>query len=239
MVKVNFVTARHKRRKKVLKLAKGYFGSKSNLYKTANEQVMRSLQYAYRDRKQKKRNFRKLWITRINAGCKNNNMRYSEFIHGLLLAKVEVNRKILSDMSCNHPEMFIDYIKLSQRSLKEEKNNIKEIKQNKEVIEKQEKQKVLKEEENNIKEIKQNKEVVEKQETQKVNNKQAVKKEDISNLDSVKTEKQENKSEDIEKKLENTLLSELKILAKKYEIKNINKFKKSDLISLLKEKMLI
>jgi large subunit ribosomal protein L20 len=117
MVKINFVNARHKRRKKILKLAKGYVGSKSTLYKTAHEQVMRSLQYAYRDRRQKKRNFRKLWITRINAGCVSHNISYSQFIHGLLLAKVEVNRKILADIAYQEPNMFTSYVELAKEYL--------------------------------------------------------------------------------------------------------------------------
>ena len=83
-----------KRRKKVLKLAKGYFGSKHLLYRTANEQVMKSLTYAYRDRKQRKRNFRKLWIARINAAARLNGMSYSRLIDGLNKANVEVNRKM-------------------------------------------------------------------------------------------------------------------------------------------------
>lgn len=86
-----------KRRKRVLKLAKGYFGSKHTLYKTANEQVMKSLQYAYRDRRQKKRDFRKLWITRINAAARMNGLSYSKLMHGLKLAGIEVNRKMLAD----------------------------------------------------------------------------------------------------------------------------------------------
>lgn len=121
MVKVNFVTARHKRRKKILKLAKGYFGSKSVLYKTAHEQVMRSLQYAYRDRRQKKRNLRKLWITRISAGCLNNDIRYSQFMHGLLLSKIEINRKILADIVHNEPQMFSNYVDLSKKALENKK----------------------------------------------------------------------------------------------------------------------
>ena len=86
-----------KRRKRVLKLAKGYFGSKHTLYKTANEQVMKSLQYSYRDRRQKKRDFRKLWITRINAAARMNGLSYSKLMHGLKLAGIEVNRKMLAD----------------------------------------------------------------------------------------------------------------------------------------------
>ena len=86
-----------KRRKRVLKLAKGYFGSKHTLYKTANEQVMKSLQYAYRDRRQKKRDFRKLWITRINAAARMN---------GLKLAGIEVNRKMLADLAVSDAAAF-------------------------------------------------------------------------------------------------------------------------------------
>ncbi|MGM1458969.1 MAG: 50S ribosomal protein L20 [Columbia Basin potato purple top phytoplasma] len=127
MVKINFVTARHKKRKKILKLAKGYVGSKSTLFRTAKEQVMRSLQYAYRDRRQKKRNFRKLWITRINAGCLNNNISYSKFIHGLSLSKIEINRKMLADMAYNEPQMFFNYVNLSKKAL-EQKNLNKEEK---------------------------------------------------------------------------------------------------------------
>lgn len=117
MVRINFVTARHKKRKKILKLAKGYVGSKSTLFRTAKEQVMRSLQYAYRDRRQKKRNFRKLWITRINAGCLNNNISYSKFIHGLALSKIEINRKMLADMAYNEPQMFVNYVNISKKAL--------------------------------------------------------------------------------------------------------------------------
>ncbi len=106
-------TAR-RRRKKILKLAKGYFGSKRTLYRTAHEQVMRSLSYAYRDRKQKKRVFRKLWITRINAAAKLNNMKYSVLIHGLALANVEVNRKVLADLAVNDPAGFQAYCNLAK-----------------------------------------------------------------------------------------------------------------------------
>jgi large subunit ribosomal protein L20 len=103
-VKGGYTTRR--RRKKVLKLAKGYFGSKHALYKTANEQVMRSLRYSYRDRKQKKRQFRKLWITRINAACRLNDVSYSRFIYGLNKAGIELDRKILADMAMNDAAAF-------------------------------------------------------------------------------------------------------------------------------------
>ena len=95
-----------KRRKRVLKLAKGYFGSKHTLYKTANEQVMKSLQYAYRDRRHKKRDFRKLWITRINAAARMNGLSYSKLMHGLKLAGIEVNRKMLADLAVSDAAAF-------------------------------------------------------------------------------------------------------------------------------------
>lgn len=115
-VKSGFVSRR--RRKKILKLAKGYFGSKRTLYKTANEQVMRSLNYQYRDRKQRKRDFRKLWITRINAAAKLNGMKYSTLIHGLSLAHVEINRKVLADIAVNNPEDFKMYCEIAEEALK-------------------------------------------------------------------------------------------------------------------------
>src|SRR5690554_1959626 len=97
-------TIHRARRKKVLKLAKGYFGSKHRLYRTAKEQVMHSLSYAYRDRRQKKRDFRKLWITRINAACRENNISYSKFINGLNKAGITINRKMLSEIAIDNPE---------------------------------------------------------------------------------------------------------------------------------------
>lgn len=109
-------TAR-RRRKKILKLAKGYFGSKSTIYRTAHEQVMRSLRYAYRDRKQKKRHFRKLWIQRINAAAKLNDMKYSKLIHGLILANVQINRKMLADLAVANPEAFTAYVKIAKDAL--------------------------------------------------------------------------------------------------------------------------
>ncbi len=102
------------RHKKVLKQAKGYFGSKHRLYKTAKEQLMHSGQYAFRDRKQKKRDFRKLWITRINAACRQNDISYSRFIEGLTKAGVEVNRKMLSEIAINDPKMFTEFVKIAR-----------------------------------------------------------------------------------------------------------------------------
>ncbi|MED4603393.1 50S ribosomal protein L20 [Paenibacillus validus] len=103
-VKGGFIRTR--RRKKILKLAKGYFGSKHRLFKTAKEQVMKSLLYAYRDRRQKKRDFRKLWIVRINAAARQNGLSYSKLMHGLKLAGVEVNRKMLADLAVNDISAF-------------------------------------------------------------------------------------------------------------------------------------
>ena len=101
------------RHKKVLKAAKGYFGSKHRLYKTAKEQLMHSGQYAFRDRKQKKRDFRKLWIARINAACRANNISYSRFIEGLTKAGVEVNRKMLSEIAINDEKAFAELVKVA------------------------------------------------------------------------------------------------------------------------------
>ena len=102
------------RHKKVLKEAKGYFGSKHRLYKSAKEQLMHSGQYEFRDRKQKKRDFRKLWITRINAACRQNDISYSRFIEGLNKAGVEVNRKMLSEIAINDPKMFSEFVKVAK-----------------------------------------------------------------------------------------------------------------------------
>lgn len=99
MARVKGAMMTRKRRKKILKLAKGYYGSKSTLFKTAKEAVYKSGRYAYIGRKQKKRDFRKLWITRISAGCKQNGLNYSRFMHGLKAAGIELNRKMLSEMA--------------------------------------------------------------------------------------------------------------------------------------------
>jgi len=105
------------RHKKVLKAAKGYFGSKHRLYKTAKEQLMHSGQYAFRDRRQKKRDFRSLWITRINAACRENEISYSRFIEGLNKAGVEVNRKMLSEIAISNPEIFAELVKQAKLGL--------------------------------------------------------------------------------------------------------------------------
>lgn len=106
MARVKGAMMTRKRRKKVLKLAKGYFGGKSRLFKTAKEAVMKSGQYAYIGRKQRKRNFRQLWITRISAACRMNGMNYSTFMNGLKKAGVELNRKMLSEIAIADPAAF-------------------------------------------------------------------------------------------------------------------------------------
>ena len=106
MARVKGAMMTRKRRNKALKLAKGYWGAKSKHFKMANEQVMKSLTYAYVGRRLRKRDFRRLWITRISAACKNNGMNYSTFMHGLKLAGVEINRKMLSEMAIYDPTAF-------------------------------------------------------------------------------------------------------------------------------------
>lgn len=110
MARVKGAMMTRKRRNKILKMAKGYWGAKSKHFKMANEQVMKSLTYAYVGRKQKKRNFRQLWITRISAACKMNGMNYSNFMHGLKLAGVEINRKMLAEMAVNDKAAFLSLI---------------------------------------------------------------------------------------------------------------------------------
>jgi len=100
----------HKRHVKVLKLAKGYWGGKSRLFKTAKEQVAKSGNYAFRDRRAKKREFRRLWIARINAACRDHDMQYSRFIEGLTKAGILLDRKVLSDMAINDAQGFADLI---------------------------------------------------------------------------------------------------------------------------------
>lgn len=102
---VNVVAARA-RRKKMMKLAKGYFGRRKNVWTVAKNAIEKGLQYAYRDRKQKKRNFRSLWIQRINAGVRMHGLSYSQFINLLNKAGIELNRKVLADLAANHPEAF-------------------------------------------------------------------------------------------------------------------------------------
>mgnify|MGYP001466511405 CR=1 FL=1 len=106
MARVKGAMMTRKHRKKILGLAKGYWGNKSRHYKMANQQMMKSGRYAYVGRKQKKRDFRQLWITRISAGCKANGMNYSTFMHGLKLAGIDMNRKMLSELAINDAAAF-------------------------------------------------------------------------------------------------------------------------------------
>lgn len=117
MTRIKGGVVARKRRKKVLKEAKGYFGSKHRLYKTAHEQVMNSGSYAFRDRRQKKREFRKLWIARINAACKSNDITYSRFINGLTIAGVYVNRKMLSELAIDNMDAFKDLVQIAKDAL--------------------------------------------------------------------------------------------------------------------------
>ena len=128
MTRVKGGTVARARRKKVLKEAKGYFGSKHRLYKTAHEQVMHSGQYAYRDRRQNKRNFRKLWIARINAACREFEISYSKFINGLNKAGITVNRKMLSELAIDNREAFADLVTIAKDALAGKSYTPKEVK---------------------------------------------------------------------------------------------------------------
>ena len=117
MARVKGGTVARARRKKTLKEASGYFGSKHRLYKTAKEQLLHSGVYSYRDRRQKKRNFRKLWITRINAACRENEISYSKFIDGMNKAGLLVNRKMLSELAIDNPKAFSDLVVIAKDAL--------------------------------------------------------------------------------------------------------------------------
>ena len=117
MARVKGAMMTRKRRKKILKRAKGYWGSKSTHYRVANQAVMKSLKYAYIGRKHKKRDFRRLWITRINAAARINGLSYSVFMNGLKKAGVELDRKVLSDMAINDPEAFASLVEVAKKAL--------------------------------------------------------------------------------------------------------------------------
>ncbi|MBQ3054385.1 MAG: 50S ribosomal protein L20 [Clostridia bacterium] len=117
MARVKGALSTRKRHKKILKLAKGYFGAKSKLYKMANQQVMKSLVYAYAGRKRKKRDFRRLWITRISAAAKMNGMNYSTFMHGLNKAGITMNRKVLSELAINDAAAFTALTEKAKKAL--------------------------------------------------------------------------------------------------------------------------
>lgn len=127
MARVKGGTVARNRRKKTLKEAKGYFGSKHRLYKTAKEQLLHSGVYAYKDRKRKKRDFRKLWITRINAACRDNDISYSKFINGLTKAELSINRKMLAEIAIENPNTFKDLVEISKYALEGKKYEPKKV----------------------------------------------------------------------------------------------------------------
>jgi len=116
-MRVKTGVVRRRRHKKILKLAKGFYSGRRKHFRKAKEQLERSLVYAYRDRKQRKRDFRKLWIVRINAACRLNDISYSRFIHGLKKAGIELDRKILADMAMNEPESFAKVVEKAKAAL--------------------------------------------------------------------------------------------------------------------------
>ena len=117
MARIKGALATRKRHKRILKLAKGYRGAKSKQFRTANEAVMKSLVYAYIGRKQKKRNFRQLWITRINAAARMNGISYSVFMNGLKKAEINLNRKVLADIAVSDPAAFTELVAKAKASL--------------------------------------------------------------------------------------------------------------------------
>lgn len=111
MARIKRGLMRHKRHKKLLSRAKGYYGRKKNVFKNAHEQVMKSGQYAFRDRRAKKREFRRLWIARISAACRNEGVKYGDFIHAMTNKGIDVNRKMLSELAINDPAAFTAFVK--------------------------------------------------------------------------------------------------------------------------------
>jgi len=116
-MRVKTGTVRRRRHKKILKMAKGFYSGRRKHFRKAKEQIERSLVYAFRDRKQKKREFRKLWIVRINAACRLNDISYSRFINGLKKANIELDRKILADLAMNEPEVFAAIVEKAKAAL--------------------------------------------------------------------------------------------------------------------------
>ena len=116
MARVKGAVMARKRRNKTLKMAKGYWGAKSKHFKMANQAVMKSLTYAYVSRRLKKRDFRKLWITRISAACKMNGMNYSTFMHGLKVAGITINRKMLSEMAIHNEAAFVQLVEIAKKA---------------------------------------------------------------------------------------------------------------------------
>ena len=116
-MRVKTGTVRRRRHKKILKMAKGFYSGRRKHFRKAKEQIERSLVYAFRDRKQKKRNFRRLWIVRINAACRLNGISYSRFINALKKANIDLDRKMLADLAMNEPEVFSDIVKKAKEAI--------------------------------------------------------------------------------------------------------------------------
>ncbi len=150
MTRVKGGTISRARHKKVMKQAKGYFGSKHRLFKSANEQVMHAGKYAYRDRRQKKRDFRKLWITRINAACRLNEISYSKFISGLSKAGIEINRKMLSEVAIDNAAAFTELVNVAKAALEGKLEEVKAAPAKKETVKKETAKKEVKEEKEDL-----------------------------------------------------------------------------------------
>ena len=206
-VKTGYTTKQ--RHKKILKRAKGYFGSKHRLYKTAKEQLMHSGQYAYRDRRQKKRDFRKLWITRINAACRLNEISYSKFIDGLNKAGIIINRKMLSEMAIEDKKAFANLVKVAKDALE---GKMPEAAKAPKTTKAADKKETVKEEK------KETKTTTKKAETKTTEKKTASK----------TTAKKETKED-----LSSKTVAELKEMAKKKKIEGYTSMKKADLIKAL------
>ncbi len=117
MARVKTGITRRRKHKKILRMAKGNYGTRSRLYRRANEAMLKSLWYEYRDRRTRKRDLRRLWITRINAGARMNGMTYSRLIYGLKQAKIDLNRKMLADMAVRHPEAFAQVVEKAKAAV--------------------------------------------------------------------------------------------------------------------------
>lgn len=115
MARATFAVARHRKKKKYFRAAKGYWGARSKLWRIAKNAVERGWVYSYRDRKQRKRDFRRLWITRINAAAREHDLSYSRFMNGLKLAGIEVNRKVLADLAVRDPQAFAELVRQADR----------------------------------------------------------------------------------------------------------------------------
>ncbi|MFO8035692.1 MAG: 50S ribosomal protein L20 [Anaerolineales bacterium] len=118
MARVKTGTKRRKRHKKIIKMSKGKYGTRSRLFKRANEAMLKSLWYEYRDRRTRKRDLRRLWITRINAASRQNGLPYSRFIYGLKEANIDLNRKMLADLAVRHPEAFSEIVERAKAAIK-------------------------------------------------------------------------------------------------------------------------